>query len=253
MLFRSRRIFAALGVVFTILVLGILARHYASMEWLIAQETQLRAYVRENPIRAWMIGFAVYVCLTLIPGMYGKAIVIGWLYGFWPAVVLVDTAMTVAALITFHVSRYIFRETIEARFGVHLGYFRKKLESNAGFYLLTVRLLHAPFSFVNYASGATNIVPASTFWWTTQVGILPGTMVFVFAGTRIPNLSVIAEKGAIAMLDPTMLAAFVATSILPVVIRGISALITRWVKWRHNDCGQTEGDAGIQESTKSKT
>ncbi|HQZ68630.1 MAG TPA: VTT domain-containing protein [Planctomycetaceae bacterium] len=243
----QRRILASLIVVVSILAIGILANRYASLELLVAQESQLRASVRANPIRAWILGFVAYTSLALIPGTSGKSVVFGWLYGFWTAVLMVNFSLTTAALITFYVSRYLFREAIEGRFGVQLGYFRKKLQSNGGFYLLTIRLLHAPFSFVNYGSGATNIVPASTFWWTTQLGMLPGTMIFVFAGTRIPTLSVIAQRGAIALLDWTMIAAFIGTGIVPVLIRGIFRLVRRWGKRRHDDCGQEESVAVAQD------
>ena len=99
-----------------------------------------------------------------------------------------------------------------------------------------IRLLHAPFSFVNYAAGATNIVPARTFWWTTQLGLMPGTMVFVFAGTRIPALSTIAEQGVFALLDRSLIAALVTTSALPMFIRWIGALFSRGLAERNADC-----------------
>lgn len=247
----QRRILASIIVIVTIVTLGMLARHYTSVDWLIAQEAQVREYVRANPVRSFLMGFMVYTCLSLIPGTSGKSVVFGWLYGFWTALVLVDMALTVAALLTFLVSRYLFREAVEERFHVQLGYFRKKLESNAGFYLLTIRLLHAPFSFVNYGSGATNIVPVSTFWWTTQLGLVPGTMVFVFAGTRIPTLSVIAEHGVVALLDSTLIAALITTSALPVVIRGISALIRRGFSRRHDDCDENSDAECSGDSQKS--
>ena len=231
-----RRILAALIVVAAIVTLGLIAQRYASMDWLIAQENQLRLNVAANPLQAWLIGLVVYVGLSLIPGTSGKAVIFGWLFGFWAAVIMVDMALTAAAMATFYLSRFLFRDAVEARFSIHLDDFRKKLESNAGFYLLMIRLLHAPFSFVNYGSGATNLVPVSTFFWTTAVGLLPGTMIFVFAGTRIPTLSVIAEQGAVALLDQKLIAALVATGILPLVIRGATWFIRRWMNGRHTDC-----------------
>ncbi len=220
-----QRILASLAVVIVITTLGVIARRHTSLHAIVDQEMYLRDLVQSYPLRSWLIGLVVYVGLSLIPGTSGKSVVFGWLYGFWPAVLMVDLALTIAALATFFVSRFLFREAIEARFGVHLTRFKKKLETSAGFYLLMLRLAHAPFSFVNYGSGATNIVPAKTFWWTTQLGMLPGTMVFVFAGTRIPALSIIAERGVLTLLDVSLIAALVATFIMPVFIRWIARLI----------------------------
>ncbi len=230
------RILASLAVVAIIAFLGVMAQRYASLDWLVARETHLRKLVRIHPLNTWLIGLVIYTCLSLIPGLSGKSVVVGWLFGFWAAVLMIDLALTGAALITFFASRFLFREAVEARFGIHLGHFRRKLDDSAGFYLLMLRFLHAPFSFVNYAAGATNIVPAWTFWWTTQLGLLPGTMVFAFAGTRIPALSVIAERGVLSLLDRSLIAALLTIAILPIFIRWIAALIRRRFIPRHVDC-----------------
>lgn len=199
--------------------MGVLAQRYASLDWLVAREARLRELVQAHGLLSWTIGFLIYTCLSLIPGTAGKSVICGWLFGFWAAVLMVDGALTVAALATFLTSRFLFRELVESRLGIHLVRFRQRLESSAGFYLLMLRLLHTPFSLVNYLAGATNIVPTQTFWWTTQLGVLPGTMIFVFAGTRIPTLSTIAEWGVLALLDYRLFAALATTAVLPLIIK----------------------------------
>jgi uncharacterized membrane protein YdjX (TVP38/TMEM64 family) len=134
-------------------------------------------------------------------------------------VLLVDFALTTAAMVSFTVSRYLFRAPIEARFGEHIIRFRKRIRAGTAFSMLMLRLLHTPFSFVNYGAGATNIVSARTFWWTTQLGLLPGTMVFVFAGTRIPSLAIIAERGVAAIFDPLLFLVLILTAFLPILGR----------------------------------
>ena len=221
------RILALVALILSIATFGIVAHRYASLQWFIAEETFLRSAVEANPIQSWLIGFGIYLGLSLIPGTAGKSVIAGWLFGFWAAVAMVDVALTTAAMATFYVSRFIFRESIEARFGLQLARFRSQLESQAGFYLLSLRLLHTPYSFLNYASGATSIVPASTFLWTTQLGLLPSTMVFVCVGTRVPALSVVAKQGPIALLDGPLIAALVATTCLPFILRLITAIIKK--------------------------
>lgn len=223
-----QRILALTGLIVLVATLGIVAHHYSSLRWLIAEETYLLRAVQVNPLRSWLVGFAIYLGLSLIPGTAGKSVIVGWLFGFWAGVLLVDVALTTAAMATFFASRFIFRDAIESRFGVHLNRFRKKMESEAGFYLLSLRLLHTPYSALNYVSGATSIVPASTFLWTTQMGLLPSTMVFVCVGTRVPRLSVVAEKGPMALLDGPLMAALLATSIMPIILRGIIAGIRKF-------------------------
>ena len=220
-----KRILASVTVVVIIASLGLMAQQYTSFEWLVEEEAYLRQIVDSHPLKSWLIGFALYVCLSLIPGLAGKSVIAGWFFGVWAGVLMVDLALTVAAMITFFASRFIFRESVESRFGVHLVQFRRKVENQAGFYLLTLRFLHTPFSALNYAAGATNIVPARTFLWTTPLGLLPSTIILVFAGTRVPVLSVIAEKGLFAMLDRTLIISLLATAMLPIILRGIVKLV----------------------------
>ena len=49
--------------------------------------------------------------------------------------------------------------------------------------LLTLRLLHVPFAFVNWVSGVSTVRPW-TFVWTTVIGLVPGAVVLVRTGSR---------------------------------------------------------------------
>jgi len=52
-------------------------------------------------------------------------------------------------------------------------------------YLFALRLVPLfPFFVINLAMGLTAI-PARTFYWVSQVGMLPGTLVYVYAGTQL--------------------------------------------------------------------
>jgi len=71
---------------------------------------------------------------------------------------------------------------------------------------------------VNYCVGAT-AVPLRTFGWTTAIGILPGSMVFAFVGSRIPTLAEIVETGVWQLLDPMLFAILAAAFAFPIIIR----------------------------------
>jgi len=50
-------------------------------------------------------------------------------------------------------------------------------------YLLTLRLMPVfPFFLINILTGLINI-PLRTFIWTTSLGIIPGSLVYAFAGS----------------------------------------------------------------------
>jgi uncharacterized membrane protein YdjX (TVP38/TMEM64 family) len=213
----SHRVIAMIAFILLIGVLGILAQRYGSMERLVQNEIRLRESVQQNRAAAWMVGLVVYTAFSLVPGTSGKSVVFGWLFGFWQAVLMVDLALTIAAVVSFMAARYLIRDYLTARFNVRIQKLNRGLERDGVFYLLLMRLAHMPYTFVNYGSGTTS-VPLRTFAWTTMVGILPGTMVFVFVGTRIPTLSAIADKGILQLLDPLLFAVLAAAVVLPATI-----------------------------------
>lgn len=93
------------------------------------------------------------------------------------------------------------------------------------FYLFTLRLLPAvPFFVINLVMGLTPL-RARTFWWVSQLGMLAGTAVYVYAGSRVPNLNVLAEEGVNAVFAPAQLIqlgfAFALLGVFPLVVRKI--------------------------------
>jgi uncharacterized membrane protein YdjX (TVP38/TMEM64 family) len=216
--FMTRRKFAALGFVACLLALALLFHRFLPLEAIVAEELRLRDAIKQNPIPMWFVGFALYIVASLIPGTGGKAMICGWLFGVWPAVLMVDGALTVAALLTFSVSRFVLRDNVESRFRSNIARINRGLEREGPYYLLLLRLIHVPYTFVNYACGATR-VDVRTFWWTTHLGLLPGTLAFVFAGTRVPSLSELIGNGPLSLLDPWLIAGLALSALLPVLIR----------------------------------
>jgi len=221
----TRRILAPLILVGLLLAVGIYLSRFASTDWMIRNELWLRESIRDQPIVAWLIGFAAYFALSLVPGTSGKSIVFGWLFGFAAGVVLVNCALTLAAMVTFLAARHYMRSAIQSRFAVLMARLNRRMSRDGAMYLLTMRLAHAPFSLVNYGTGAGTLVPLRTFWWTTQLGLLPGICVVVFAGTRLPTLQELAQHGPWRLIDPVMWAALAATVFVPYIIRRVGQVV----------------------------
>ena len=128
-------------------------------------------------------------------------------------------------------SRFLFRDVIQHRFGDRLDNFNRALQREGPFYLFSLRLIPAvPFFVINAVMGLTPI-PARTFWWVSQVGMLPGTAVYVYAGSSVPGLQRLAEKGVDAVFTPgqltQILVAFVLLGLFPYAVRGAMKLISR--------------------------
>ena len=84
--------------------------------------------------------------------------------------------------------------------------------------MLTLRMLHVPFTLVNYAAGATSL-PAQTFAWTTFIGLIPSTAIFVGLGDGLPTLEQLATEGAKGLLSWPLAAALVLMGIVPWLLR----------------------------------
>ncbi|MGR9092732.1 MAG: TVP38/TMEM64 family protein [Gammaproteobacteria bacterium] len=215
---RKAIVFAGAAVVLAAIAWYV--NRYVSLSELAMHEDRIRVAIAMRPLRSFMLGLAVYITLSLIPGIGGKAIVFGWLFGFWRAVIIVIVSLTCSAMVIFSLSRYLFRDRIERRYTGMLSLMNRHIEKEGAFYLLTLRMAHAPYSIVNPVSGASR-VPMWTFVWTTAIGLLPGTAVWAYVGVRLPSLRDLANSGPGSLLDPLLITALVASAMLPLFFRGL--------------------------------
>lgn len=202
-------------------------RQYLTLESLAARESQLRDFQARNPNLVYGVAFLAYVAVTglSLPGATGMTLVYGWYFQFLPALVLVSFASTTGATAAFLVSRYLLRDAVQNKFGDRLKSFNHHLETEGAFYLFTLRLIPVvPFFVINLVMGLTPM-KTRTYWWVSQLGMLPGTVVYVYAGSRVPNLIVLAEQGAAAVFSPLQLTqlafAFAMLGLFPLLVKKI--------------------------------
>ncbi len=198
---------------------------YLSLDYLATKESELRQFQSDHPVLIYGLAFVLYVVVTglSLPGAAALTLVYGWYFGFLPSVLIVSFASTAGATVAFLASRYLLRDAVQSKFGSRLELFNDHLESEGAFYLFTLRLIPlVPFFVINLVMGLTP-VKARTFWWVSQAGMFPGTLVYVYAGSRVPNLTELAEKGAAAVLTPSQLLqltfAFALLGIFPLVAK----------------------------------
>ncbi len=225
-----------------VVVLGILIaimywqfRDSISLANLANQETRLREYQLHHPVLVVGIAFLIYVGVTglSLPGAVPLSLLYGWYFGWGPALLLVSFASTMGATVAFLLSRYLFRKAIEHRFGTRLASFNQALEREGPFFLFTLRLIPAvPFFAINAVMGLTPI-RTRTFWWVSQLGMLPGTAVYIYAGSNAPNLSVLAEQGVNAIFTPQqMLQILLAFALLGAFPFGARWIVKKFSKSR---------------------
>ena len=204
--------------------------HLISLESLAERETDLRQYQQDNPVLVYGIAFLLYVAVTgfSLPFATVLTLVFAWYFGFWRAVLLVSFSSTAGATIAFLLSRYLLRETLQKRFGERLEKFNQSLEREGAYYLFSLRLIPVvPFFVVNAVMGLTPL-KTWTFWWASQVGMLPGTFVYVYAGSQFPTLKTLAEQGTRGILSPQLIVAFVLLGLFPLFAKKIAGTLKRY-------------------------
>jgi uncharacterized membrane protein YdjX (TVP38/TMEM64 family) len=196
-----------------------------TLESLARREADLHEFREENPVLVYGAAFLVYVAVTgmSLPGSIPLSLTIGWLFGFWRGVLLVSFASTAGATIAFLLSRYLFRDAVRQRLGDRLADFDEALKREGPFYLFMLRLIPpVPYFLINLVMGLTPI-RARTFWWVSQLGMLPGTCVVIYAASQVPSLGELADEGARGLLSPQLVVAFVLLGLFPLVVRRIAA------------------------------
>jgi len=228
-----KKIFVLLLVVGAIIIIYTQFGEALTLQNLAQKETQLLEFQQDHPVLVYGAAFLIYVVVTglSLPGAAVLTLVYGWYFGILRGFVLVSFASTAGATLAFLLSRFLFRSSIQNRFGERLASFNQALEKEGPFFLFTLRLIPAvPFFVINAVMGLTPI-RTLTFWWVSQLGMLAGTLVYVYAGSSVPNLQTLADKGINAVFTPSQLTqiivAFILLGLFPLVVRFIMKLINR--------------------------
>ncbi len=179
-------------------------RPYLTLEALAKQEANLRELYEQQPVLIYAAAFFIYVVITglSLPGATGLTLAYGWFFGLVRGLILVSFASTAGATLAFLLSRYLFRDAVRSRFGDHLTKFDDALRREGPYFLFTLRLIPAvPFFVINAVMGLTPI-RTSTFWWVSQLGMLAGTAVYLYAGSTVPSLQTLPDEGIGAVFTP---------------------------------------------------
>ena len=196
-----------------------------------ASRDALQARVQVQPLATAAGFFALYVAATAlsIPGAVILTLAAGAMFGLGWGLLLVSFASSLGALLAFLVARYLLRDAIQARFGKALAPINDGVRQDGTFYLLTLRLVPVfPFWLINLLMGLTPM-GAGRFYAVSQVGMMPGTAVYVNAGTQ---LAAIQSPGDV--LSPGLLGSFVLLGLFPLLAKaGVGWLERRrvYARW----------------------
>ncbi|MDT0634385.1 FAD-dependent oxidoreductase [Spectribacter hydrogenooxidans] len=187
-----------------------------SLACLDAQRGAIEGLRQEMPLLLAAGFFAVYVLVAAlsIPGAAVMTLATGAVFGLGWGLLIVSFASSVGATLAFLTARFLLRDGVQRRFGRRLAAINRGVEKDGAFYLFALRLVPAfPFFVINLAMGLTPIRMA-TFYFVSQIGMLPGTVVYVNAGTQLGQVE---SLGGI--LSPGLIGSFVLLGLFPLVAR----------------------------------
>jgi uncharacterized membrane protein YdjX (TVP38/TMEM64 family) len=140
----------------------------------------------------------------------------GALFGVVEGVIIVSFASTIGACICFLLSRYLLNNFINNNFEKTKLIVDKKFSENGIYYLLSLRLIPTiSFALINLIMG---ILPISLFrfYYISQLGMLPATIIYVNAGSEIAKVNSIND-----IMSFTLLISLILLAILPLLIKFI--------------------------------
>ena len=186
-------------------------QRYVTLDFFRSQQAAIDAYYRANPLQSAAIYFLIYVAVTglSLPGAAVMTLAGGAIFGLLWGTVIVSFASTIGATLAFLASRFLLRDWVQKRFGDKLKPINEGVAKEGAFYLFALRLVPAfPFVAINLVMGLTPI-RTWTYLWVSQLGMLAGTIAYVYAGTQLGGFKLSLE----------LLVAFTILGIFPLVAK----------------------------------
>ncbi len=217
---RSVKKLALFGVLAALVVLFFFfdMQRYLTLDQLKEQAEHLRQLHQQYTVLFIGSFFLLYVAIVALnlPGALILTLGGAMLLGFWRGLVVVSFASSIGATLACMLSRYLLRDWVQKTFGDKLERVNKGFEAEGAFYLFTMRLIPAfPFFVINLVMGLTPM-GLRTFFWVSLLGMLPGTAVFVNAGTQLGRITTPSD-----ILSWQLLLSFALLGIFPLATKRI--------------------------------
>lgn len=211
----------ALAAVFVSLIAAFFIfdlQQYFSLEYLKSQKDALNNLYIEKP---WLVAglfFLVYILFAALalPAATILTLAGGAIFGFWTGLLLVSFASSIGATLAFLFTRFLFHDSVQAKFGDRLQAVNEGIEREGAFYVFGLRLVPLfPFVVVNSLLALTKL-KVWTFYWASQIGMLIGTAVYVNAGTQLAQIDSLS-----GIASPKLILSFVLLGIFPLIAKKV--------------------------------
>jgi len=195
---------------------------YFTLDYLKAQRDSFSSYYQANTLFTIAIYMLIYIIVTALslPGAAVMTLAGGAIFGLTTGTIAVSFASTIGATLAFLVARLLLRDYVQNKFKDKLQSINDGVAKDGPFYLFTLRLIPLfPFFIINLVMGLTPIRTLQ-FVLVSQIGMLPGTLVYVNAGSQLASIDSLA-----GILSPGLLLSFVLLGIFPLIAKKIVDLV----------------------------
>ena len=235
---RSKLLLLLIIAVIVGIFLGFDGHKLLTLENLQSHQSAIGQWIDQNLVLA-VSGYAViYVVVTALslPGATIMTLAGGAFFGNLYGLAAVSIASTVGASLAFLVARFLMRDTLRTRYAETVAKMDRGIEKDGAFYLATLRLVPVfPFFLINLAMGLT-AMKLRTYALVSWIAMLPGTFVYVNAGTQLGQIQSTGD-----ILSANLLLSFALLGLFPLIAKFVVGFIRRrkvyagWQKPDHFD------------------
>ena len=220
MVFDSKIRNKVLLILFIAVLVGIFfaldLQKYLTLEFIKgSRESFHELYIRQPVfVIACFVSFYIPAIALNLPGATLLALMAGALFGAFTGTLVISFASTIGATLACLLSRYLLRDWVQKKFGERLERINEGIRREGAFYLFSMRLIPViPFFIINLVMGLTPI-RLSTFYWVSQLGMLPGTFIYVNAGSQIARID-----SPAGIFSPGLIGSLVLLGIFPLITK----------------------------------
>lgn len=138
-------------------------------------------------VLAFIASYAALVALSIpISSLFTLAG--GFLFGSCFGALYSNIGGTLGAFIAFMVFKLFLTSKIQEKYGDRFDKFSKRLEEEGSSYVLVMHIATViPYFLINMFAAAAHM-PIASFLWTTFIGIIPGSLVYAYAGSQLSTI-----------------------------------------------------------------
>lgn len=189
---------------------------HVTLDNLKEKQSFLQGLYDQRPIMVIAAFSAVYIPMVTfnLPGAIVFGLAAGAIFGTLAGTIIISCASSLGATLACLLSRQLLRDWVQRRFGEKLKRVNTGIRDEGAFYLFALRLMPIiPFFMINLIMGMTSM-RLWTFYWVSQLGMLPGTAIFVNAGGQIGRIDSLS-----GILSPGLFVSLALLGVFPLMVR----------------------------------